>query len=321
MQGCKNSNPKELTMSNSHASLITPEGIVVYYNGILQNVSSTHPVYDQVVAAVRKEDWAEVERLVDLTKVIRDSLENEPGFEVEAGSIKLNGRAFPDMISQKALSMIKSGHSVAVLARFLRKLIDNPYLVGQDGLLRFCEANGILLHEDGDLIAFKGVDEDWLDCHSRTISNAIGAVIPRKAHWEVDRNPAVPCSVGYHVGSESFARGYGQRTVLVKVDPRDWIETPNDMQFGKGRVCFYQVIAEMDRSNPLPVQESYTDDDLGVDEDDDEFFEEDDAPVHFPAADLRACVEADSMDADNANDIRDVTCDDCLANHREQAKG
>jgi hypothetical protein len=46
------------------------------------------------------------------------------------------------------------------------------------------------------------------------------------------------------VGSEEYATSFGQRTVIVKVNPRDVVSVPLDCDCQKMRVCEYEVTAD-----------------------------------------------------------------------------
>ena len=74
-----------------------------------------------------------------------------------------------------------------------------------------------------------------------TIRNNIGDVVtmPRNA---VEDDPKVACHVGLHVGSFSYANGFGRHLLTVKVDPADVVSVPEDHGNQKMRVCAYTVV-------------------------------------------------------------------------------
>jgi hypothetical protein len=236
---------------------ILPEGLSLFYEGQPYTIAATHYKYAEILEAVKTYQYERLPLLLDLVRAVRDWFRDEPDFSVEGSLIVYQGVPFPVQCSEEALKMLEAGVLAAPMAKFLRKLRQNPVAGAQECLLSFCQANGILLAEDGDLIAFKGIRDDWTDARSGTVNNAVGAKPPRFAPWEVDQRRDIPCSVGYHVGSFSFAMGYGQRTVVVKIDPRDFMAIPYDNSAGKGRVCTYEVLSEVPRT-AQPTQRVWT---------------------------------------------------------------
>jgi hypothetical protein len=80
---------------------------------------------------------------------------------------------------------------------------------------------------------------------------------------KVDDNQNNTCSSGLHFCSENYLRSFGgDRTVIVKINPRDVVSIPTDYDNSKGRACRYEVIGEVG-VNPedtveftAPVQEN-----------------------------------------------------------------
>jgi predicted RNA-binding Zn-ribbon protein involved in translation (DUF1610 family) len=98
---------------------------------------------------------------------------------------------------------------------------------------------------EGTFLACKGVREDYKDCHTGTIDNRPGAVIPPMDRSEVDDNPNNHCSNGYHCGAWDYAKSFGARVVLVEVDPADVVSVPSDYNAQKCRVTWYKVLSDM----------------------------------------------------------------------------
>jgi hypothetical protein len=130
-------------------------------------------------------------------------------------------------------------------------------------LYPWLEHRQITLTPDGKFIGYKGVRENFYSVMGNTetivlqgkvdseghILNEIGAVI------EVDRSCVsddfrVGCGPGLHVGSLSYAIGWGQRCILVEVDPADVVSIPSECEHQKLRCCKYRVVGEY--AGPLP---------------------------------------------------------------------
>jgi hypothetical protein len=137
----------------------------------------------------------------------------------------------------------------------------NPSATAQRELLLFCEANDFVIHEDGDLLAYKAVRPDYKDKHSGRFDNSVGQVVemPRD---QVDDRREETCSFGLHFAAWNFASTFGTSAdpvMVIKVNPRDVVSIPHDYNNQKGRCCRYEVIAERRKGvGPLPQQEVYT---------------------------------------------------------------
>ena len=97
--------------------------------------------------------------------------------------------------------------------------------------------------EDGCFLAYKGVNDDYTDVHTGKIINRVGRTVTMERN-RISDDPSVGCHTGLHVGSEDYATGFGSRTVICKVNPRDVVSVPLDCECQKMRVCEYSVTAD-----------------------------------------------------------------------------
>ena len=143
------------------------------------------------------------------------------------------------------------------LVRFMAKLQENPNPHSREHLYQWMAHLSFAIHEDGDLIAYKGVrkngdsfvsDHSWgtatvngVKHERKPIPNPIGGVVsmPRE---EVTFDPKVGCSTGLHVGTVGFAANYGNAMIEVKIHPADVVSTPTENTWQKLRVCKYTVV-------------------------------------------------------------------------------
>lgn len=252
-------------MTQNVATMVTDNGISVFIGATPYVIGRDHPNFQRVKDALAEGDFDAVPRLMDRSLGLKEwAVEN--GFVFDGSTIEYpEGFAFSTLVSEKALAMMDEGTSGKGLLRFLQKVRENPSKTAQDELLLFCEANDFLIHEDGDIISYKGVNPDYTDRHSRQFKNHVGAVIsmPR---FKVDDNRQAACSYGFHTGSWSYASSFASngRVVVTKVNPRDVVAIPYDSSNQKMRTCRYEVIAEVENFYRPPVKHVYTDEDLNV---------------------------------------------------------
>lgn len=278
---------------------ISEQAVTVLLTDGLHTVANDHPKYQELITALKAHDEAEVTRLIDLTKPIKDfvQLGEDPEFTVNAGAVMYQGEPFGEAVSTKVLRMIDAGAEPQPLFNCLRKLRANPSRVAQEEALLFMLANNCLIHEDGDFIAFKGLRGDFMDVHSGTVPNKPAAlldaterttypmaqlgqeqnvtvavegerVVVTMPRYKVDDDRTRTCSFGLHVGALDFAKGFSQgRVVSVKFNPADIVSVPRDASDQKVRVCRYVILNEIE--GEWQHREVYSNDDLGLDDEED----------------------------------------------------
>lgn len=169
-------------------------------------------------------------------------------------SLLFDGKALQPKFGERVLAIAAAGGDPAPLLRFYERLHKNPSYRSIEQLWSFLQHTGIPIDVDGFFLAYKGVKSDYTDCHTGTISNRPGVKneMPRN---EISDDPKNACHVGFHVGSESYARGFGQRVVICRVDPADVVCVPYDCSQQKMRVCRYEVVGNFGGTMPSTVIE------------------------------------------------------------------
>lgn len=257
-------------MNTNIASLVTASGILLFLDGKQFTIGTDHPNFAKIKTALANKKFNEIPLLADVVSSVRTWLNNGRDLELRGDQVYLNGVPFSAEVTTKVLSMIKAGASVEPLANFLRKVRQNPSNTAQNELLLFCVANGFMIHEDGDLVAYKSVRGNYTDIHSGKFLNSVGKVVTME-RGQVDDNRDRTCSTGLHFASYDYAStwagnidGVNRRLMVMKINPRDVVSIPSDYNNQKGRCARYEVIAELTTNTPLPKQEVYTAASLGV---------------------------------------------------------
>jgi hypothetical protein len=278
------------------AATITDNGVSFFLDGKSYVVNREHPGYDKIVAALRFKSYDEIPALMDVSVAMEHFFEtSDPNFEVKSGIVYYKDKPFTDEVSEKVLSMTGAGMPSEPLVNFLKKLRKNPSAIAQRETLLFAVANGFLIHEDGDIIAYKAVREDYFDVHSGTVTNKPahlmgeeelaalpsttglgvtvevenGITVVSMERGEVDDNREVTCSVGLHFAAHSYARSFtgGPRMLVLKISPADVVSIPSDYANAKGRCARYEVIAEIEdehiKANGMEHREVFRDSDFG----------------------------------------------------------
>lgn len=217
---------------------------VILPNGQPKTTVEGNGNYEAVLTAIRERNWEVIPDLLDPKAAIYNF--SDGIFEVIDNIVHVEGKPVPEGLSKKIIGFAKEGLPYKPLLNFWKKLNNNPSFHIKNSLFEFLEINEYPITEDGDIIAYKGIKEDWTDCHTGKILNTIGKTISMPRN-EVNDNPEQACSQGLHVGNYTFSLDYGLNghMIMVSVNPENVVSMPNAYEFTKMRVCEYTVISEV----------------------------------------------------------------------------
>lgn len=219
---------------------MTNESITVIFKGKPHTVKRGSANFDGLRKALIAEDWDTVPQFLTVTKAIAAWSAGE--FTLINGHVTYQDKPLPEALHKRMLAMVTEGAEPTTFMRFWERLSKNPEQRSREQLFGFLDKHKhISITDDGYFLAYKGVRNDFKDCHTGTIDNSPGKTneMPRS---KVSSDPSSACSYGYHVGALSYADGFGPKNVIVKVDPADVVCVPNDSSWRKIRVCKYTVV-------------------------------------------------------------------------------
>lgn len=242
--------------------VITDSGtITAYVKGRPYTFAKDNKAYAEVLNAVKNEDGDEIVRLGTIPKEIKaiDSF-GEGKVQVVHGVVQYNGKPISNSFTERILRHIAEGLPCKHLCLFLENLLQNPSRHAVNELYNFLVHRNLPITTDGCFLAYKTVDENYMDWHTHKVDNHVGCVneMPRN---EVDDEWRNACSSGFHVGaleyvtgSDGFHVGEGH-LMVVKVDPRDVVSVPLN-ECTKCRTCKYTVVDEMTQELAKEVYEA-----------------------------------------------------------------
>lgn len=238
----------KLSINMTVPQIITANSITVLVGGKTLVAKSGHPNFSTIKDYL-KEGSADVAKLASMFDIPKAIETRSNGSVVISGNtVFFNGAPLHNTLTARMLDMLAEGFNIDSLVAFLAKLMQNPSHRAVTGLYDFLAATNIPITPDGDFLAFKKVRDNYFDIHSGTIRNAVGDA-PRVARNQVDEDPDRTCSHGLHVCSESylphFGSSYGNRIVIVQVNPADVVAIPRDYNNAKMRCAGYKVIGEV----------------------------------------------------------------------------
>lgn len=227
---------------------ILDNSMVLSFDGKTTTIAKGDNRYDLILQAIRDDNLDGIPDLVDANiKHLTDA-----GLEVIDGLVYVNGEAMPPELSDRVLKFVEEKLPMQYLVKFWNNLKLNPSYNSRQMLFKFLETNNHPITQDGCFVAYRGVRDDFKDCHTGTFDNSIGQVL-EMSRDAVDDNPNNTCSSGLHVASYEYAKNFGNTTVEVKVNPKDVVCVPTDYNGTKMRVCKFEVagIAYIERTDQL----------------------------------------------------------------------
>ncbi len=246
-----------------NAAVISSNGITIVQGARTITVPPDHPNYEKIKNVLNSSDqpgayiYEEAFALADIPEAlsifVQDGGAGNLTVDTERKVVQYNGDDLPDMFAQKLLSLMRHDMQPVTILNFLEKLYANPTPSAIEDLLPFCAANDFMLWDDGDVLGFKSVTQEFLDHHTKTFDNSPGRIItmPREA---VNADRTQTCSSGLHIAARSYAENFGSsgKLLVVKVNPIDVVAVPTDYDRQKMRCCGYQSICEIQRGQALP---------------------------------------------------------------------
>lgn len=260
----------------------TQDTIMVIDNGIVKTARADHPKWEDINKAFNRINFVEdhftgpVEELLELMD-LKTAVETYTVglLSVSALGVTYANRPLHTIDAERVMAFMRDKLSYYPIANYIARKMKNPSARAIQEMYNFLEHRGMSLTAKGTFIAYKGVSPDFWSIYGNKdtvvlqgevssdgkILNTIGATIEVERS-SVDDDFRKGCSHGLHVGSLEYAKGWGQRVVLVEVDPADVVSVPSDCNCQKLRTCKYVVLAEY--SGPMPDTLTTEFDDEGV---------------------------------------------------------
>jgi len=220
---------------------VTLQSIMVVVDGEPTTVQRSHANFEKLRHALYEQRWDDVPGLLTVAQTIEQWADGD--FTVVGGHVVYQGEQLPPALDQRILKMVTQAEDPRCLMRFWERLQQNPSYRSVNQLYAFLMKHpGIPITPDGHILFYKGVRNDFRDCHSGKFDNSPGQT-PFMKRNRVSDDPTKACHFGFHVGSRQYASGFTSgKVVICKVDPADVVCVPNDCNQAKIRIHRYHVI-------------------------------------------------------------------------------
>ena len=227
----------------SYPFIVQGNNVTVVIGNKPHTIAKSHITYQKVVDAIKAGDWERVKDIIEPKQVVLNY--GQGNVSVQGETLYWKGKPMHNALTNRMIAMLQDEFPIEPLVNFMENLMSNPSKQAVTELYGFLEKNNLPITPDGHFLAYKRVRENYFDCHTGTMDNSVGKIVEMERN-EVDDNRNNTCSAGLHFCSESYLKSFGgQRTVIVKINPRDVVSIPSDYNDAKGRACRYEVIGEV----------------------------------------------------------------------------
>ena len=170
---------------------------------------------------------------------------------IQGNSVLFDNEPVPAELENHLINLFKEDpenktNSLTAWTNFIAKLGDAMNLDTHNRLFAFLRYNDLSIDQDGDVLAWKVVRNDYKDIYSGTIDNSVGAE-PSMPRTKVNFDPTQTCSYGLHACSFGYLSSFGSvgnPVMILKIDVRDIVSVPVDYDGRKIRVCRYKVVGQ-----------------------------------------------------------------------------
>ena len=240
-----------------HNYIMSNQSLVSFIDGERHSCSFGSLRYKSALEAIQNDDDEAFAQAMTGNEIDTLNAKAETqGFSIIGGILKLDGVEIIGSLQTKLTRMLREELPIKGFVNFIRKLRKNPSRSSVKELYDFLSYAELPITEEGNLIAYKGIQDDYYSCTAGSMSlkkgkvdengrvyNGIGEEIECE-RVEVDDDRRNQCSNGLHVGSHDYAVGFGSKTVVVEVDPAHVVSVPLDCECQKMRVSGYRVICD-----------------------------------------------------------------------------
>lgn len=240
-------------------SIVLKDSIVLSMDGNSEQVPGNHPKFltiKKLVEGFAGQTQISAGQAKDLRVLIDGDIKkklvewSQGNLMIKNGLAQWKGKTVPGKLQGILISTATNGDEEGLrrFGLFLDKVNQAISWKVTNRLYDFLAVNNLAIDKDGDILAYKVITKDWKDKHTGKFDNSIGVEQSCERNAVDDRDD-VTCSNGFHACSfdyiKTFRTGSGDRLVIVKIDPRDFVSVPIDYNSTKARVCRYKVVKEI----------------------------------------------------------------------------
>jgi hypothetical protein len=226
-------------------SIVSADSVTVFVAGRPFTVPSDNPRYEELKTAIANGDYDQVDGIVNASDRLTKALGNYGDVTVFAGRVTFQGRRVDNYLVDRILQMVNRGRDPEPYALFLDRVMRNPTRDAIDMLFQWVERAELPILPDGRFLAYRYVNMQYLDAHTRSMDNSPGRIV-RMPRDECDLNYNNTCSRGLHFCNHKYLKSMSDyRCLIMAEDPSDVVSFPQDGGGSKGRTEKHEVLFEI----------------------------------------------------------------------------
>ncbi len=196
------------------------------------SIRSDDARWSSIMDAYKNGDEASIERMLSLKSVVEAFSFGD--ISVTAAGVTYKNVPLHTLDVQRIMAFLREGIPYERYAKFVARKMKNPSSRTVNEMYRFLENEFMPLTPEGTFIAYKGVQNDYFSKMGNKDTIVIQGVVNERGQIlnrigdtiEIERSSCDDnylncCSFGLHAGSIQYATGYGDRAILVEIDPAD----------------------------------------------------------------------------------------------------
>jgi len=256
--------------------ILGADSLTVFVKGKPYTVNRSAEIFKATLDAIKKNDPEAFLSAVNMRQNIVNEFKQVTGIEIRGNRLYFNDREVNSLISIRVMEMMKFGLDVSPMVNFIKNLMENPSKRAVDETFGFVQACNLPVTEDGCILAYRRVQDNYMDVHSSSVPNkpadlftaeeinsmpiqcgskdevtvdidsASGGTVVYMDRNMVDEDKDNTCSYGLHFCSYDYLKSFsGKKTIVVKINPKDIVAIPSDYNNAKGRTCRYEIWDEI----------------------------------------------------------------------------
>ena len=235
---------------------VTTREISFVFQGTSFNIPKNSENYSEIYQAVIDNDHNALDGLVTsqqkLTENIKAVVSTLNEDDTDSIQVKIldkqiycNNKIFKGLASADFIKYVAENNArmVSQFKRFMFNCSLNPSNDSVEELYDFVVKNRLKVTPAGTILLYKWVKDNYHDCRTGNFNNTPGLTI-KMDRKKVNPNRYETCSNGLHLCSYKYGK-FGDRLLLVELDPKNSVSIPTDYSQSKMRCCEYTSLMDI----------------------------------------------------------------------------
>ena len=249
-------NHKEAVVDSEIKYTVTSREISFVFQGTSFNIPKNNDNYSEIYQAVIENNHEVLDGLVTSQQKLTENIKSVVSTlnEDDASNIHIkivdktiycNNKIFKGLASMEFIKYVAENNTrmISQFKRFMFNCSLNPSNASVEELYDFVVKNRLKVTPAGTILLYKWVNDKYHDCRTGNFNNTPGLTI-KMDRKKVNPNRHETCSNGLHLCSYKYGK-FGDRLLLVELDPKNSVSIPSDYGQSKMRCCEYTSLMDI----------------------------------------------------------------------------